>query len=274
MLLCGLLSSSPSTTAQFIGSVPGMAASPNAQAHLSMKVNFNETFSTSISAPSAVQSVLLIITGLGLSFAGFTLFRPVLFVTGFYFSAALAFLALAHLHAATHAHMAAACSGAGVAGGLVTATLWRVGLSITGGLLGLCGGLLALLLLAPDAWLLGSYAARVVLPALLLALGAAAIHFVEKPLLIASTAVVGSLACVSGIDTFARAGFADAVVGCVKPPRGGWPWPVYAVTGGWLVLALAGCAVQSNCGSGGRGLYPYSQFRNKKWTDVKAQWDT
>ena len=66
--------------------------------------------------------------------------------------------------------------------------------------------------------------------------------------------MIGSFAFFFGIDTFGRTGFSNSVIGFFKAqPYHINGWYIYAMMVGWIILALAGSAVQSNYGSGGRG---------------------
>ncbi|TPX32004.1 hypothetical protein SmJEL517_g04823 [Synchytrium microbalum] len=241
---------------------------------------YQEDFYSSVTAQGAIEAVVLIITGLALCFAGFMLFRPVLFLVGFYFFAAVCFIVLSYLEGSGKVTLPSsrswiylvACLAAGVIGGLVSMAIWRLGLGLLGGLLGLCFALFILMILTGGP--VESPIGRVVLMGVLTAIGVVAIFLIEKPLLIASTSLVGSFAFFFGIDMFARTGFSNSIIGFFKAqpyPVSGWV--LYAILIGWFLLALAGSAVQSNYGSGGRGMYPYSQFRNKKWREVKPQWE-
>ncbi|KAJ3126100.1 hypothetical protein HK098_007898 [Nowakowskiella sp. JEL0407] len=170
---------------------------------------------------TGTAGIILICTGLVMAFFGYMLFKVVLFIAGFLGFGALAYVGLNVIRANFPSTAEAfANNGAviylivvlvvGALGGGLTVCLWRVGLSVIGGLLGFV--IATTIQQAVDGGLIKSEVGRIIFIAAIVIVFAIAIHFLERPLLIVGTAVPGAYAAVWGVDVFVQTGFKDAVV--------------------------------------------------------------
>ncbi|KAI8802160.1 hypothetical protein BJ742DRAFT_834156 [Cladochytrium replicatum] len=172
---------------------------------------------------SSIVAIVLIVFGVLMAFAGFALFKIILFIAGFYsFSLLTVFildLVAANLQGEQLTNFnnnAAIIFGVcvlimGIVGGALFLCLWRLGLFFIGALLGYT--ISAFILAVTGSSFISSDVWRYVFIGAFSLVFAIAILFVEKPLLIISTAISGAFALTMGIDVFVRTGFVAAVTG-------------------------------------------------------------
>lgn len=104
--------------------------------------------------------------------------------------------------------------GAGVLGGFISVWLWKVALVSLGVLGGL--GLSIYLLSWKSNGLIAASSYRTAFISLFGLAGAIASMFLETPIIIISTAIIGAISVFSGIDIFGKTGFNDAIYTLVK----------------------------------------------------------
>ncbi|TPX30944.1 hypothetical protein SmJEL517_g05624 [Synchytrium microbalum] len=166
-----------------------------------------------VTAQSSVLAILLIVTGLFLTFYGYRLFTPVLFVIGAYVGGLLAYIIVLNTEPAggfanRDTLILVVVLVAALVVGCLTICLWRVGIALLGAALGFVLGLFIL------SWASGGVIAsglgRAIFLSVLSIIGGIAISILQKPIIIVATAVVGSYAFISGVDIFANTGFSLA----------------------------------------------------------------
>ncbi|KAJ3392296.1 hypothetical protein HDU92_008527 [Lobulomyces angularis] len=201
---------------------------------------------------STVTAIVLIITGFVLVFFGNRLFKPILFIAGFYIFAVLSFIVLSGIETRSGTLLFGNNRSlifliialvSGILGGLLLTVLWKLGLSAIGGLLGY---ILAILILSVvNGGVIESGIGRTIFLVGFFVVGAILIHFIEKPILILGTALPGSYAMFFGIDVFANTGFniamqsfiSTGVIYKVSPA-------VYGMMGGVVAVAIIGIVLQ------------------------------
>jgi hypothetical protein len=166
-----------------------------------------------ISSEAIVFGVLLIVSGLVLAFFGYRLFNFILFLAGAYTGGLIAYIIVINTepsggYANRDVIIIVAVLIVALITGLLTLCIWRLGLTLIGGLAGIALGMFIL------SWVSGgviqSEVGRIVFLTLLALLGAIVIHFFVRPLLIAGTAIIGAFSFIVGVDIFAQTGFALA----------------------------------------------------------------
>ncbi|KAJ3082810.1 hypothetical protein HK102_001450, partial [Quaeritorhiza haematococci] len=221
----------------------------------------------SINVGSVVVAVILIATGALLVFFGHKLFKPVLFIAGFYFFSLLAFVILRGMQSngvnfgerAGLIFLIVALV-AGLLGGFLFMILWRLGLSAIGGLLGFTLAVFILSLI--NGGTISSGVGRSIFIAVFVIIGAIVINFVERPLLILGTAFPGSYAVFFGLDAFIRSGFNQTTLALVGGAGIYETSPVvYGMIAGFLVLGLVGTGVQWSMSKKDR----YSNYRDRAY---------
>ncbi|KAJ3124916.1 hypothetical protein HK098_000743 [Nowakowskiella sp. JEL0407] len=203
---------------------------------------------------TGTAGVILICTGLVMAFFGYMLFKVVLFIAGFLGFGALAYVGLNIIrNSFPSTAQAFTDNGAviyfvvvlvvGALGGGLTVCLWRVGLSVIGGLLGFV--VATTIQQAVDGGLIKSEVGRIVFIAIIVIIFAIAIHFLERPLLIIGTSVPGAYATIWGIDVFVQTGFKDAVVVVLQNAgKITVTTNVWIMIGAFLALSVIGILVQ------------------------------
>ena len=204
-----------------------------------------------VGTDSILLAIFLILTGLTLVFLGSRLFRPILFISGFYFFAVITYPILSAIDASKPFEnrelvYLVSILVVGIVGGFLFCCFWKIGLSAIGALLGFTFGMFVLGLV--NGGTITSSTGRIVFLAVVSVVGAIAIHYFERPILILGTAFPGSYAFFFGLDVFTKTGFNRAAraflggnIGYVVGNE------VYYMIGGFLGLGLVGAIIQWKC---------------------------
>ncbi|KAL3898596.1 MAG: hypothetical protein SGCHY_002629 [Lobulomycetales sp.] len=211
-----------------------------------------ESASQNVRVSEIVTAIVLIITGLVFVFFGHRLFRPILFLAGFYVFGVLAYSALIAIETNRGAQLFGTNRDwlfivivivAGVIGGSLFACLWKLGLFAIGLLLGFTLGSFILGLISNGA--IQSEVGRIIFLSVFALAGGIAILFFERVLLVLGTAFPGSYAVFFGIDLFAKTGFKNGVQTFISG-QGVYnaTAAVYGMLVGVVLLAIIGCVYQ------------------------------
>lgn len=233
-----------------------------------------------LNASSGIIAVILLITGLTLVFFGHMLFKPVLFIVGFYIFAAIAFSILSAIEVSSGMILFGANRSFaflilvivfGLMGGLLFMCVWRLGLAAVGAIFGFFVAIFVLSLWSNGV--ITSGVGRSIFIALLSVLGAVLISIFEKPLLILGTAFPGAYAFVFGLDIFINSGFNMATQMFlygqglyVTSPA------VYGLLALVLILGVIGTFVQFHTYR--KGFKERSQYQPQAEVDKEAIWKT
>ncbi|KAL2911695.1 hypothetical protein HK105_208827 [Polyrhizophydium stewartii] len=201
---------------------------------------------------SILTAIILIVVGLLFTFRGQSMFRTMLFITGFYVFVLLALGVLSFLESRAIIQMSSnrdlitflVCFFAGLAGGALFQCLWSLAFGFIGALLGIA--VASFLMQFPFTAALHGTPARYIFFAVMGIVGAILVQLFEKPLVVVATATVGSLSFFVGVDFFVKSGFAQGVYNTivqeyVQSPSSS---PQYIMLIGTLVLTLIGVMVQ------------------------------
>ncbi|OQR84734.1 hypothetical protein ACHHYP_12992 [Achlya hypogyna] len=156
-------------------------------------------------APSVLAGVAI---GLGLivAIAGYKLFRPVLFVSGFIVGAVPAYL-LAEVLFKNASYEATACWISFVAGGVLAGAavlcLWRLGIFIIGAAAGVLLAFVCNTSFGYKLWPSNPSGMLYVLIVVLALVGGLLARWLERPMLIVATSFFGAASCVWGVGYFA-----------------------------------------------------------------------
>ncbi|KAI8593386.1 hypothetical protein BDZ88DRAFT_404502 [Geranomyces variabilis] len=199
---------------------------------------------------SSIGAAILIATGLIFVFSGHQTFKLILWIAGFYLGAVFSYVLLTAIESRGHdfggsrnLYFFIITLIVGVAIGTLFVCIWKLGLIAVGAALGFTISMLVLSLAKDGVITQGT--GRTIFIAALTIVGAVAVLFAERPILIIGTAVTGAFAVVWGVDVFTRAGLVEATnmflagQGEYTPDK----W-VYLELGGAVALALVGIAVQ------------------------------
>ncbi|KAI8928901.1 hypothetical protein BC831DRAFT_446311 [Entophlyctis helioformis] len=200
---------------------------------------------------STVVAIILIITGITFVFYGQSMLRTMIFITGFY---TFGLLSYGIVHALESRNTISLGSNrewivliiffaAGIVGGLLFQCIWTFAVYVIGALLGI---VLAAFILQFPVGVLAAEPGRYIFFGSMALLGAVLVHLFQVPIVIVSTAVVGSASFFVGIDRFAKTGFGAAVYNAVfqhelRPLEG---LPQALMLGGFGLVALLGIFVQ------------------------------
>ncbi|KAJ3179788.1 hypothetical protein HDU87_002356 [Geranomyces variabilis] len=199
---------------------------------------------------SSIGAAILIATGLIFVFSGHQTFKLILWIAGFYLGAVFSYVVLTAIESRGHSFGSSRdllffiiTLVIGIAIGTLFVCIWKLGLIAVGAALGFTISMLVLSLAKDGVITQGT--GRAIFIAALTIIGAVAVLFAERPILIIGTAVTGAFAVVWGVDVFTRAGLVEATnqflsgTGEYTPDK----W-VYLELGGAVLLALVGIAVQ------------------------------
>lgn len=173
-----------------------------------------ESITRNGSTEGKIIAVLSMLVGLFVAVAGYRLFKAALFIAGFIMFSDITFAIMVRVeptsgYANRELLLFLVPCAVGVLGGFLAYRLWIFGLSIIGALGG--GTVAALLLNMGVRNALSSDAGRIVFVIAFVILGAVIIHLLEKPVIIISTALLGSYTTFLGLDTFTNTGFNSSI---------------------------------------------------------------
>ncbi|KAJ3063312.1 hypothetical protein HDU98_000868 [Podochytrium sp. JEL0797] len=212
--------------------------------------NTQEEF-TQLTGYTGTWGAILIATGLVLVFFGHKLFKPLLFLGGFYFLGALTFVIMQNIesnrtdpfHNRDLIYFLC-CLIFGLVGGGLALFFWRFAFGAIGACLGYA---VALLLLTALSGVFTSQIGRWILVVVCCLLFSGLIFWFETPILMAATSLGGSYATFAGLDMFVRTGFIGIAMHVTRGDRNsqegagnGWIWMLV----GCVALALVGLACQ------------------------------
>ncbi|KAJ3300810.1 hypothetical protein HK104_000003 [Borealophlyctis nickersoniae] len=164
-----------------------------------------------IIAQTAVFGVIAIVAGFFFLFFGHRLFKPTLFLAGFYFFGCIGYVILinAEPYAAYSNRETVLLVGSiafGVVGGLLAICVWKVALAFLGAL---GGFFFALFILSwKEGGAINPPYGRAIFIIIMCVIGVIAIFILQKPVIIVCTSIIGAYSIVMGIDAFAQTGFA------------------------------------------------------------------
>ncbi|KAJ3206599.1 hypothetical protein HDU82_004415 [Entophlyctis luteolus] len=213
---------------------------------------------SSLNVSSAVAAVIAILSGIVFLGFGHRLFKPILFLGGFYFFAVLAFCVLQNvsyklqLSISEYVYLAV-CLIFGVLGGLLLMCVWKVGFFFLGALSGYF--VANLLLVALHTVITSSLARWIILIVFTVAFGMLVLWF-ELPVLIVATSFIGSYILFIGIDVFAQTDFLTITLTIVSS----WSVDTSTLSGHWVYM-LAGCIVVALLGMA----FQFHQVRRNGW---------
>jgi hypothetical protein len=206
-------------------------------------------------------TLLLLVSGVIACFFGHRLFRLVLVLFGFIIGA-LASSSLVGAGASSTTLMVAAVVGGLIGAGLLTAAYF-VSVALLGAMLGAAAGNLTfpavsslVNLVLPSGWELTGREPGILVIVLFSTAGAVLSVYLQRYVIIVGTAFAGAWTLVVGVmglagNPLARTAAAAGTVWVAYPldPAPGRRWVLIA----WVVLALAGCAVQLGWTGGSKG---------------------
>jgi len=191
---------------------------------------------------SIISLIVLVVVGLAYCFSGFSLFKPTLFMTGFFIAANVALMALdksgafPDMSPTSHrlVYLAIAVA-AGLLFGCVVLCCYGLGIY----LIGLLGGYVAANLLISVITVHLSLAVRIIIIVVFCIVGLVLIRIFEKAIIIIATAMAGAYVTLLGIDMVLNKGIAYDMQHDEAPTMDS----VYEVVGA-LCLAFVGIIVQ------------------------------
>ncbi|KAJ1565862.1 hypothetical protein HK096_008420 [Nowakowskiella sp. JEL0078] len=204
---------------------------------------------------TGTAAVIFIIVGSLMAFFGYALFKVVLFIGGFFSFAGLGYVVLNIIRSSYPSTAEAFANNglliygivvitSGLIGGGLTICLWKLGLSLIGGLLGFI--IATLIQQSVEGGLIKSDVGRIVFVAIVVIVFAIAILFLERPLLIFGTAFPGAYAVAWGADVFVNTGFKIAALAVLSNNTSSihLTTGVWIMIGGFLGLGILGTLVQ------------------------------
>ncbi|KAJ3186480.1 hypothetical protein HDU85_007299 [Gaertneriomyces sp. JEL0708] len=166
-----------------------------------------------ITAHTGILGVITIIAGLILLFMGHRLFYPTLFLGGFYLFGSIGYAILVNVEPAggygsnRDTILLVASLAFGIVGGIISVCLVKFGLACIGAAGGVALGLF--ILSFKDGGLFGGIGKTIFLIVMGI-IGAIAILWLVKPVVIVGTSILGAYSIMFGVDVFTRQGFHDA----------------------------------------------------------------
>ncbi|ORY53641.1 hypothetical protein BCR33DRAFT_654798 [Rhizoclosmatium globosum] len=214
-----------------------------------------------LTAYTAVYAAVLIASGLALVFFGHKLFKPLLFLAGFYFFSVLTFVVLQNIEFSSKSQIGGSnrdlvyfcvCLLFGLIGGGLTLALWKVGFFAIGAGLGY---VLSLLFLTVLKDVITSSTARIITIVVFCLVFGVLVFFLEMPILITATSFGGAYATFVGLDVFAQTGFVDIsrIISTGKNVQVDFGSKWAYMFAGCVLLAIIGLCVQVH------------QLRQAKW---------
>ncbi|KAG0336593.1 hypothetical protein BG004_007969 [Podila humilis] len=167
-----------------------------------------------ITVSSTIVAIVLMVAGFIFAFFGHKFFKITLFLAGFYGCATLAWIALRNLEPSdgygsnSQWVYIGVSAAAGLIGGCLFLCFWRLGFAAIGGV---AGFYLAMFILSwNSSGVISSGTGRTIFLVAFVIVGIVLTFFVERPVVILGTAIVGSGSFFVGLDNFIHTGFADA----------------------------------------------------------------
>ncbi|RUS32464.1 hypothetical protein BC938DRAFT_475338 [Jimgerdemannia flammicorona] len=198
-----------------------------------------------------VLGVVLIVTGLIYTFAGYRFFRVTMFLAGFYFFANLAWIILSNVEptdgygAFRDTVYLVVSLGIGLIGGLFFVCCYHIGIYFLAAIGGYVLGLWIL------SWSTGGVIhetwGRIILLVGLIIVCVALVIFFERFVIIVLTSVIGAWTVILGLDMFIHTGFAEEVQQFLNrnhQTETQITWKVQAMLAGVAALAIVGIIVQ------------------------------
>ncbi|KAI3638331.1 hypothetical protein MIR68_003942 [Amoeboaphelidium protococcarum] len=221
------------------------------------------------------MGVLIMLTGLVFLFFGRRMFKPALFLAGFYVFAGLMYVILVHMEtfkkdgqsnwgsSRTTIYICSSIA-AGIVGGFILSAFWKLGLFAMGGL----GGFTVAIYIM--SWssktLIQNDSGRTVLIVFLCVIGGITAMFFENHLIIISTSFAGAYGLMYGVDTFLNSGFRNAASSILRGHPADYQIHdsrVYTLLGCMLACFAVGLAVQYGWTS--RNAEPVSVRRKQEY---------
>jgi len=195
-------------------------------------------------AGSIISLIVLVVVGLAYCFSGFGLFKPTLFMSGFFLASNVTLLALSKSGAFASSNYSptsvtliylAISIAAGLVGGSLLVCCWGIGVYV----IGLLGGFVVGNMLLSAIQVQLALPVRIVIIIFCCIVGVALIHFFEKAIIVSATAVAGAYVTVLGLDMVLNRGIAYDMQHNEAPTLDS----IYEVAG-VLGLAFVGIIVQ------------------------------
>jgi len=167
---------------------------------------------TKIIAQTGVLGAFLILAGFTFLFFGHRLFKPTLFLAGFYFFGCLGYLFMINIEPAGGLNnretvLLVASIVFGIVGGLLAICFWKLAVALLGALMGFA---LAMFVLSwKSGGVISSGLPRAGFICALSLVGSVIILFFQKPIIIVSTSIIGAYSMAVGVDLFAHTGFIE-----------------------------------------------------------------
>ncbi|KAK6093975.1 hypothetical protein MT418_005800 [Batrachochytrium dendrobatidis] len=197
-------------------------------------------------------AVILILSGISFAFNGHRMFRSMLFIAGFYVFSIVTLVVIGVLESRNYITLGSnqewivftACIIGGLIGGGIFQCLWKLSFMFIGAMLGVA--LASFILQFSFSSALQTTPGRYIFFSAMAIVGAILVQLFEVPLLIVSTAVVGSGSFFVGIDFFVKSGFGQAVYNtifqqAIVPASSNTE---YIMMGMFVFVALLGMMVQ------------------------------
>jgi hypothetical protein len=198
---------------------------------------------------TVVAAILLICTGAFILFFGQNAFKPILFISGAYLFGIFTYALLNYLR--THKTItleknvpliyAASITGAGLIGGGIFLCLWKIASYLFGAALGFVVSILFLSLPFTSNF---NQTVRIVILCVFIAIGVILGGFFQKPILIISTATLGSYWVFSGGDIFLKTGFGSLVRAMRDKERIPMKVGTWFMLFGFVLVSIIGSIIQ------------------------------
>jgi hypothetical protein len=190
--------------------VPAVLAAPIAAG----KLQITALGVDDLSPEEITFGVICMVTGLGMCFAGYFLFKPLIFCAGFYMGYWICYIIMENIDVDYGANedliIFFSSVGAGLLFGLLLIFVIHLGIFILGCLAGFFVAIWILSLVDPTAPIQEDLWRWLLIGGMALVCGVISLVW-QKPLIIFSSSLVGSYLLYYGIDTFAQTGFAQSV---------------------------------------------------------------
>ncbi|KAJ3122684.1 hypothetical protein HK098_002555 [Nowakowskiella sp. JEL0407] len=211
----------------------------------------NQSIVKTLTISSGIAGGIYALVGLLFVFFGYKLFRFVLFAIGFYIGSALSYIVLLNVQPAggfSEWVYFAVSIGVGILFGFLFICFYKLGIA---GLGAFGGFTLAVWILSFKAGgVIQSEVGRIIFIIILVIVGLVVALFVEKPAIIVTTSIVGSVSTLIGIDVFAQTGVSRIIISFVQSSGkvgnlgDSISTTQYVILGAMGLLAVIGIVVQ------------------------------